>query len=173
MRPARAANRLIHHSWRFLVSAAAVTFIATMGFITWTVVDERTYFEQEQARDRRQDAQLARLLEHQEQRDVDAAQQIADALADAEQLLVDHFARHDLNVATKLNDLLAQIEALLARPAGTSPSPVTDRSPAPGSRPSAGWRLDTRPTAPPSPVTTTTTTPSQRRCAADPTHPRC
>lgn len=158
----------IRHSWRLLVSVAAVTIIATMGLVAKTVVEEKTYFDEEQARDRRQDRQLARLLSEQEARRAEASQQVTDALASAERLLTEQFARHDLNVATKLNDLLAQIEALLARPAGTPPNPVSARIPP--AEPTATVQV----IRPPAPTTTTTTTTAvDRRCQLNPNHPRC
>jgi len=155
----------IRHSWRLLVSVAAVTIIATMGLVAKTVVEEKTYFDEEQARDRRQDRQLARLLSEQEARRAEASQQVTDALASAERLLTEQFARHDLNVATKLNDLLAQIEALLARPAGTPPNPVSARIPP--AEPTATVQV----VQPPAPTTTTTTTIPCRFSRPD--HPRC
>jgi len=158
----------IRHSWRLLVSVAAVTIIATMGLVAKTVVEEKTYFDEEQARDRRQDRQLARLLSEQEARRAEASQQVTDALASAERLLTEQFARHDLNVATKLNDLLAQIEALLARPAGTPPNPVSARIPP--AEPTTTVQV----IRPPAPTTTTTTTTAvDRRCQLNPNHPRC
>jgi len=156
------------HSWRLLVSIAAASIIATMGLVAKTVVEEKTYFDEEQARDRRQDRQLARLLSEQEARRAEASQQVTDALASAERLLTEQFARHDLNVATKLNDLLAQIEALLARPAGTPPNPVSARIPP--AEPTTTVQV----IRPPAPTTTTTTTTAvDRRCQLNPNHPRC
>jgi len=160
---------LFRHSWRLLASIAAASIIATMGLVAKTVVEEKTYFDQEQARDKRQDEQLARLLTEQEERRDEARQQMVEALASAERLLADQFARHDYNVATKLNDLLAQIEALLARPAGTPPNPVSARIP-----PSDPTVQVIQPAQPASPApTTTTTTPVDRRCQMNPRHPRC
>lgn len=157
----------IRHSWRLLVSVAAASIIATMGLVAKTVVEEKAYFDQEQARDKRQDEQLARLLSEQEERRDEARQQMVDALASAERLLADQFARHDYNVATKLNDLLAQIAALLERPAGTPPNPVSARIP------SAEPTTTVRVIPPPSAPTTTTTTVADRRCQLNPRHPHC
>jgi len=156
------------HSWRLLVSIAAASIIATMGLVAKTVVEEKAYFDQEQARDKRQDEQLARLLSEQEERRDEARQQMVDALASAERLLADQFARHDYNVATKLNDLLAQIAALLERPAGTPPNPVSARIP-----PSDPTVQVIQPAQTASPAPTTTTTAVDRRCQMNPRHPRC
>lgn len=162
--------------WPFFVSLAAICLIATMSYVTWTVVDERKYFEEEQARDERQDEALAELLEVQRIDDTESARKIADALDDAERLLAERFAQHDLNVAQKLNEMLRRIEVLLGRPAGIPVDPVTAEglgvqpstsrsavdAPAPSS---SSERPASRPAPSPAPAgqapTTTTTTTTQ------------
>lgn len=163
--------RTVSTWWRFFVALAAICLIATLTFVTWTVVDERTYFEEEQERDRRQDAAMAELIATQEAAVEQRDRQVTEALAAAEALLADQFARHDYNVATKLNDLLAQIQALLSRPAGTAPQPVhaIDTTPA-VLPPDTTHRTVTPTTVAPSP---TTTAPAHQRCVANPDHPRC
>lgn len=178
-------DRTLRLWWPFLASIAAICVVATMSFVTWTVVDERQYFEEEQARDRRQDQALADLLEAQQAEDEAAAVQVAETLRQAEELLGQRFAQHDLNVALKLNEMLRRIEALLGRPAGLPLDPVTalpygSTAPDPASSaaaPSPAPRSAPPTTAAPSPTqaprTTTTTTPDQRACAKRPSGPRC
>lgn len=164
-------HRTMRLWWPFFAALAAVSIIATMSFVTWTVVDERTYFEQEQERDKRQDAAMAKLIESQNRVDRERAARVAEALQAAEALLADQFARHDYNVAVKLNDLLAQIQSLLARPAGTAPQPVHAINTSPVEPPpTTVHRTVTPTTVAPSP---TTTAPPHRRCLANPDHPRC
>ena len=179
--PAVWLNRTMRVWWPFFVSIAAVCLVATMSYVTWTVVDERKYFEEEQARDRRQDAALAELVGDQRAEDEEAARQVASALADADRLLADQFAQHDLNVALKLNEMLRRIEALLGRPAGIPIDPVTaeglDEGGEPGGRPAPAAPGDPADRSP-APTTTTTTTapPSPGRsglCDRLPTSPIC
>lgn len=188
-------DRTVRLWWPFLVSIAAIALVATMSYVTWTVVDERKYFEAEAARDQRQDAALAELLEAQQTEDEEAAAQVAEALKRAEELFAAQFARHDLNSAVKLNEMLRRVEALLGRPAGrpldpvtalpfgsTPPPPAPAPTPAPGttspptrtSRP--GGAAAAPATSSPAPAPTpapTPTTPDQRRCSDQPDHPRC
>lgn len=178
-------DRTLRLWWPFLASIAAVCLIVTMGWVAWTVVDEREYFEEEQARDQRQDEALAEVLEAQRAEDAEGAREIAGALDAAEELLGQRFAQHDLNVALKLNEMLRRIEALLGRPAGLPLDPVTALpfgptapDPAPSAAaPSPAPRSAPPTTAAPSPTqaprTTTTTTPDQRACAKRPSGPRC
>ena len=170
-------DRTLRVWWPFFVALASIVLIVTMGWVAWTVVDERKYFAEEQARDQRQDAALAEVLRDQRAEDEESARRVAAALGAAEELLAGQFAAHDLNVATKLNETLRRIETLLGRPAGLPLDPVTafpygTSSPtAPAPAPGAARVAPQRPA--PTPGTTTTTTPDQRRCADDPDHPRC
>lgn len=167
-RPLLRLNRTLRTWWPVFISLTALCLIATMTFVTYTVVDERRYFAEEAARDRRQDEQMTVLIENQQQaareRSEESARTVSEALGAVESLLVDQFALHDQNVALKLNDLLHQIASLLGRPAGTAPNPVhaVEQTPA-----SSGGTAPTAP-APPPP-----TTPDQKVCAKRPSGPRC
>lgn len=153
--------------WRTFVSAGAVVVVATMVFVSWTVIDERDYFEGEQARDRRQDRQVADVLDRvselvERQRTVDANREdhLAQAIGEVEALVADQFGRHDTNSATVHNDLLAQIAALLGRPAGVTTDPVAARDVDPPPRSPDDQRQPPPPADEPrdEPAPTTTTT---------------
>lgn len=164
-----------------LAAVVGGAVIATMGFVAWTVVDERSYFEAEQARDRRQDEALEQVLRSQEAQEMDQARTLEAAIDEVTVLLGEQFALHDHNSATVHNDLLAQIAALLGRPVPAQPSaPAGPASaPAPGARapspaPRSAPTPPARPSTPPAPEPAPApTTPDQRRCAVDPNHPRC
>lgn len=162
------ANELARKWWPLTASLMAGVVIGAVVLIMWTVLDERSYFEAEQARDRHQDAQVQELLEQNEQllarqREVDAGREhrLQEAVADVEDLLVDHFALHDQNVAEKLNELLVRIAALLDRPAGVPIDPVAAHDvDGDDTRPPRTPREAAQPRPSPS-STTTTTSPGQ------------
>lgn len=166
-------NRQARIWWPAAAAVVGGAILATLGFVVTTVIDGRS-------EDRERNEQLAELVEQQadiierdRRRDAGAEQRLQGAIREVEALLADQFAEHDLNVALKLNDLLAQIAALLDRPAGTPPQPVTTITPHAPSPP-APSPPGRRATNEPEPTTTTTTTrPDQRRCVADAGHPRC
>lgn len=148
-------HRKVSEWWPFLVSLAAICLIVTMAWVGWTVASERAYFEAEQARDRRQDQQMAALIEELRQEDDTATEHVAEALRQAEALLRDQFAAHDANIAAKLNELLAQIAALHDRPIAAPVTPSSARSadePTPARTPPPTFRPA------PQPASTTTTT---------------
>ena len=171
-RPLLRLNRILRTWWPVFVSLTALCLIATMTFVTYTVVDERRYFAEEAARDRRQDEQMTVLIENQQQaareRSEESTRTVSEALGAVESLLVDQFALHDQNVALKLNDLLHQIAGLLGRPAGTAPNPVHAVND--GSEPAPVVVTPAPTAAPPQP---TPTPPENKQCATRPNHPRC
>lgn len=167
MRSLDRLNELARKWWPLTASLMAGVVIGTVIYIFWTVVDERSYFEAEQARDRRQDAQVAELLEqtgelveHQRRSEASREERFAEAFAALDRVLTDQFAAHDRNVAEKLNELLTRIAALLDRPAGVPLDPVAarevDETPAP--RSPREPQEPRRPPAEPAPTSTTTTT---------------
>ena len=186
MNPIVWVNRKAARWWPLAVSVMAGIVAGAVIFILWTVVDERRYFEAEQARDRRQDTQVQELLEQtgeliERQREADAGREerLGEAVAAVEALLRDQFAVHDQNVAEKLNVLLSRIADLLDRPAGEPLDPVAGYDVQGSSTPpprSPQETADPAPapttTAPPS--TTTTTSPGQSGlCERNPTIPLC
>lgn len=155
--------------WPLTASLMAGVVIGTVIYIFWTVVDDRTYFAAEQARDRHQDEQVQELLEQtgelvERQREADASrdERFAEAFAALDELLRDHFAALDQNVGVKLNDLLERIAVLLDRPAGVPLDPVAARE-VDGTRPPRSPREAAQPRPSPSSTTSTTTTTSPGR----------
>lgn len=168
-------HRTMRTWWPFFVSMAAVALIATMGWVAWTVVDERRHLDDEAARDRRQDERIDELLELVRADATDAQERLAGALRSVEETTARQFADHDRAVNAKLNELLDRIAALLQRPAGEPLDPVTAQPYLTERRSTSAARPQTSAPAPaPSPAPSPDpTTPDQRNCAKRPSGPRC
>lgn len=172
MRPLRWVDRQVRIWWPAAAALVGGAILATLGFVVTTVVDDRAQLREQRDLLAEQSEQLARVVERNRRADAESGEQLRDAIGEVEELLIDHFAVHDTNVAAKLNDMLHRIAALLGRPAGTPPNPVTAQPAPTGTAPAPGAAPSPAPRSGPT-TRTTTTTPDQKSCTKRPGGPRC